>query len=114
MAKEEEDTRTYVSDETRREVAALKQDIAVLRADLRDLLRSAKSDGQGQIQDAKMRLRNTARNLEHRAQARVHDAMASARETGEDATIYSQGVVAAAPPVLEDFLRLAGDRPWRA
>lgn len=64
------------------ELAAVKQDLALLRSDMKALLGSLNGGTSGRVKDAKMKLMETTYQAKEEAKARLHHAYDSLRDRG--------------------------------
>jgi len=80
-----------------KELQAIKDDIDSLRSDLRSLMKTAKGEGRGRLEDIRDLLMEASRDLEARAEEQLRQAMGVARERGEEAVERSREEISKRP-----------------
>lgn len=74
-----------LNDELRQQLAALKEDVQTLRADLRGIAGTVGARGKSRLADVKARLGETAKTVHGQAKEKFQDIYEVAREGGEQA-----------------------------
>jgi ElaB/YqjD/DUF883 family membrane-anchored ribosome-binding protein len=79
------ETKAEKASASREELRVLREDIERLRTDLKDLLKAAREDSTGKLEDIRQRIAQTAKDLEERAGSGMRGAYGNVRERGQTA-----------------------------